>query len=69
VDVICRRASARDERGRDQPCAIENDLVHCSRGDTLTDIAQHFGTSIRNLITKNQLAGYAIYAGQILVVK
>ena len=39
------------------------------RGDTLTDIAQRFGTSIRDLMTRNQLAGYSIYAGQILVVK
>jgi membrane-bound lytic murein transglycosylase D len=39
------------------------------RGDTLTDIAQRFGTSIRQLMAKNKLTGHSIYAGQILVVK
>jgi peptidoglycan lytic transglycosylase D len=39
------------------------------RGDTLTDVARRFGTSIRHLMTRNKLAGHAIYAGQILVVK
>lgn len=39
------------------------------RGDTLTDIARRFGTSIRHLMTRNQLGSHAIYAGQILVVK
>jgi membrane-bound lytic murein transglycosylase D len=39
------------------------------RGDTLGDIARRFGTSIHNLMTTNKLAGHAIYAGQILVVR
>jgi peptidoglycan lytic transglycosylase D len=39
------------------------------RGDTLTDVARRFGTSIRHLMAKNQLGSHAIYAGQILVVK
>jgi LysM repeat protein len=39
------------------------------RGDTLAEIARRFGTSTRNLIAKNRLAGHTIYAGQILVVR
>ena len=39
------------------------------RGDTLGDIAQRFGTSIQNLMTRNKLAGHSIYAGQILMVR
>src|SRR4029079_8872809 len=38
-------------------------------GDTLFDIAQRFGTSVRELMEKNNLRRSAIYAGQILAVK
>jgi LysM repeat protein len=38
-------------------------------GDTLYDIAQRFGTTIRDLMQKNNLQRPAIYAGQILLVK
>jgi membrane-bound lytic murein transglycosylase D len=37
-------------------------------GDTLWEIAQRFGTSIRDLMEKNNLKKTAIYAGQILLV-
>ena len=39
------------------------------RGDTLTEIAQRFRTSIANLSARNGLAGHTIYAGQILLVR
>src|SRR5262249_14148107 len=39
------------------------------RGDTLTDIAQRFRTSIQQLAARNNLAGHSIYAGQILIIK
>jgi peptidoglycan lytic transglycosylase D len=39
------------------------------RGDTLSDIAQRFSTSIQQLMARNKLAGHSIYAGQILIVK
>ena len=39
------------------------------RGDTLSEIARRFGTSIQNLMSWNKLAGHSIYAGQILVVR
>jgi membrane-bound lytic murein transglycosylase D len=38
-------------------------------GDTLWDIAQRFGMSMRDLMAKNNLEKSAIYAGQILLVK
>jgi LysM repeat protein len=38
-------------------------------GDTLYDIAQRFGTSIRELMAKNNLSRPHIYAGQILLVR
>jgi membrane-bound lytic murein transglycosylase D len=37
-------------------------------GDTLFEIAQRFGTTIRDLMQKNNLQRPAIYAGQILMV-
>lgn len=39
------------------------------RGDTLWEVAQRFGTSIRSLMELNNLNESAIYAGQILLVK
>jgi membrane-bound lytic murein transglycosylase D len=39
------------------------------RGDTLWEVAQRFGTSIRSLMELNNLQESAIYAGQILLVK
>ena len=39
------------------------------RGDTLWDLAQRFGTSIRSLMELNNLNESAIYAGQLLLVK
>jgi membrane-bound lytic murein transglycosylase D len=39
------------------------------RGDTLWQVAQRFGTTIRSLMELNNLNESAIYAGQILMVK
>ena len=39
------------------------------KGDTLWEVAQRFGTSIRSLMELNKLNETAIYAGQILLVK
>src|SRR5262249_20750223 len=39
------------------------------RGDTLSDIAQRFRTSIQQLAARNKLAGHSIYAGQILIIR
>jgi peptidoglycan lytic transglycosylase D len=39
------------------------------RGDTLSEIAQRFRTSIQQLTSTNKLAGHSIYAGQILIIR
>ena len=39
------------------------------RGDTLSDIANRFGTSIQRLAARNKIAGHSIFAGQILVIR
>ena len=39
------------------------------KGDTLWEVAQRFGTTIRSLMELNKLNETAIYAGQILLVK
>jgi membrane-bound lytic murein transglycosylase D len=39
------------------------------RGDTLSDLAARFGTSIRSLMELNNLERSVIYAGQILLVR
>ena len=38
-------------------------------GDTLWEIAQRFGTSIREIMDKNNLSRPVIYAGQLLLIK
>jgi membrane-bound lytic murein transglycosylase D len=45
------------------------DKYRVRRGDTLWEIAQRFGTTIRALMEKNDLQRPAIFAGQMLLVK
>jgi membrane-bound lytic murein transglycosylase D len=45
------------------------DKYKVRNGDTLWEIAQRFGTSIRDLMDKNNLSKPAIYVGQMLLVK
>jgi len=45
------------------------DKYKVRRGDTLTEIAQKFGLSVRELMNSNNLRNSAIHAGQILLVK
>ena len=45
------------------------DKYRVRKGDTLWEIAQRFGTSIRELMERNNLQGSAIHAGQILLVR
>lgn len=45
------------------------DKYKVRRGDTLWEIAQRFGTSIRELMEKNNLRNASIYVGQVLLVK
>jgi membrane-bound lytic murein transglycosylase D len=48
---------------------VVSDRYKVRRGDTLADIAQRFGTSVRELMDANNLRNHVIYAGQILLVK
>ena len=45
------------------------DKYRVRKGDTLWEIAQRFGTSIRELMERNNLQNSAIHAGQILLVR
>ncbi len=46
-----------------------SDKYKVRKGDTLTEIAQRFGMSVRELMDTNNLRNSAIRAGQILLVK
>ncbi len=46
-----------------------SDKYRVRKGDTLTEIAQRFGTSVRELMDTNNLRNSVIHAGQILLVK
>jgi membrane-bound lytic murein transglycosylase D len=45
------------------------DKYKVRKGDTLADIAQRFGVSVRELMDANNLRNHIIYAGQILLVR
>jgi membrane-bound lytic murein transglycosylase D len=49
--------------------ASVSDRYRVRKGDTLADIAQRFGTSVRELMDTNNLRNHVIYAGQILLVR
>jgi membrane-bound lytic murein transglycosylase D len=49
--------------------AASSDKYKVRRGDTLFEIAQRFGTSVRDLMDTNNLRNSVIHAGQILLVK
>jgi LysM repeat protein len=46
-----------------------SDKYKVRKGDTLAEIAQRFGTSVRDLMNTNNLRNTVIHAGQILLVK
>jgi peptidoglycan lytic transglycosylase D len=46
-----------------------SDKYRVRKGDTLTEIAQRFGTTVRDLMDTNNLRNSVIHAGQILLVK
>jgi len=46
-----------------------SDKYKVRKGDTLTEIAQRFGTTVRELMDTNNLRNSMIHAGQILLVK
>jgi membrane-bound lytic murein transglycosylase D len=54
---------------RVQTASAANDKYKVRKGDTLAEIAQRFGTSVRELMDTNNLRNTVIHAGQILLVK
>src|SRR5213593_1799632 len=62
-------ASAATKRRVQTAKASPADKYRVRKGDTLWEIAQRFGTSIRELMERNNLQGSAIHAGQILLVR
>ena len=51
------------------PKAAVSDKYRVRKGDTLTEIAQKFGTTVRDLMDSNNLRNSVIHSGQILLVK
>jgi membrane-bound lytic murein transglycosylase D len=49
--------------------ASSSDKYRVRKGDTLTEIAQRFGTTVRELMDTNNLRNSVIHAGQILLVR
>ena len=49
--------------------ASASDKYKVHKGDTLTEIAQRFGTTVRELMDTNNLRNSVIHAGQILLVR
>jgi len=64
-DLRPLQESAPAEAGRPTPTEGTYSVVF---GDTLTSIAERFGTTAGNLARLNGLSGEAIYAGQLLIV-
>jgi len=52
-----------------KPTAARATSYKVRPGDTLSEIAERFRTSIQQLAARNKLAGHSIYAGQILIIK
>ncbi len=68
--TLTRVAAQTSPKARVQtPKAKASDRYRVRKGDTLTDIAQRFGLTVRELMDANNLRNSVIYAGQILLVK
>jgi len=68
--VLTRVAAKTSAKGRVQTAkTTASDRYKVRKGDTLTDIAQRFGLTVRELMDSNNLRNSVIYAGQILLVK
>ena len=52
-----------------RPTQTASDKYKVRKGDTLTEIAQRFGLSVRELMDTNNLRNSVIHAGQILLVR
>ena len=68
--TVTRVAARNTSKGRAQSArAAASDRYRVRKGDTLTEIAQRFGVSVRELMDTNNLRNSVIHAGQILLVK
>ena len=68
--ALTRVAATSSAKGRVQTAkARASDRYRVRKGDTLTDIAQRFGVTVRELMDSNNLRNSVIFAGQILLVK
>jgi membrane-bound lytic murein transglycosylase D len=66
VTLVAAKAPAKKgQTGR----AASSDKYRVRKGDTLTEIAQRFGTTVRDLMDTNNLRNTVIHAGQILLVR
>jgi membrane-bound lytic murein transglycosylase D len=65
TNVAAKTPKARVQTAKASPA----DKYKVRKGDTLADIAQRFGTSVRELMDANNLRNHIIYAGQILLVR
>src|SRR5262245_59861541 len=63
-------AAAKATTKKTQPVkAAASDKYRVRKGDTLAEIAQRFGTTVRELMDTNNLRNSVIHAGQILLVR
>jgi membrane-bound lytic murein transglycosylase D len=70
VSTVSKVAAKSTPKARLQTAkASTADKYKVRKGDTLVDIAQRFGTSVRDLMDANNLRNHIIYAGQILLVR
>jgi membrane-bound lytic murein transglycosylase D len=64
-----KAAAPKVAAARTAPKSSPADQYKVRKGDTLYEIAQRFGSSVRELMDLNNLRNSAIHAGQILLVK
>jgi membrane-bound lytic murein transglycosylase D len=69
VAAATKKPAAKTPAPKTAKASAADQKYKVKRGDTLWEVAQRFGTSIRSLMELNSLNETAIYAGQILLVK
>jgi membrane-bound lytic murein transglycosylase D len=70
VAAVAARTPAKPVAKRVQTAkATPADKYKVRKGDTLAEIAQRFGTTVRDLMDTNNLRNSVIHAGQILLVR
>jgi len=67
--VASARPAAKKVQTAKAAAPANNDKYKVRKGDTLIEIAQRFGTTVRDLMDTNNLRNSVIHAGQILLLK